>query len=630
MNSLLEEVTSDSDFKVLCQRLSEYGVTKIISYDDEWEDIGKEKTHIKREDWLEKDLFEFKELFIEEDEFSVEQFNSIREIIDFELESSKIKYILESDLSELGLLKEILNKKFNSETTIDMLKKLKELLEIVEKTTGIKWEFKSRSFFNTDINSSDERILFIIDKDMSRNQGPSDSIKQVIPDINTARPDHMDLMLVYTNDNISSLLKHEDKIKYFLNEMENINPSITEEDAHLLAYQLWPFNKTNDKNQLIKDLKKILEDASFGHSLHDYLSYKLNYRKQMNLEILKISEDAFKYLYRDTFIEGCLFTDTLQELERCIYNRVNYESIKKNDKYKQIIGIINFQANEVNNQILNDINSIEDKENNIKKYREKLVVDKYSGKLHENLSEYGIVDYSINSNLLDISCGDIFILRIKETGELKYGILINQECDLVVRFQGTGSRKIGRVAKKADLLLCDFFAIKETTKFEDLEDKLWPIKCKRDKIALDVSDKNRILSLDIKLLDLCTLNDKGQAKLNVIEDNLHLKTYHFQQYFKSIIKPWISNLENIEYLEHSYNVLYENLSQHFKGKNNHVKKEFLKFIKELEYKIEFNKNQNEFKIERVGRLERNKLLSIIQSKYHNMSRIGVPATPLIS
>lgn len=615
----------------LCQKLKDYGVSKIISYDDEWDDIENEMKVIKMEDWLDKDIYEFKNIFIEPNEMSTEEFNTLVDIIDFNLKTPKIKEIMGSELPDLKALQSLLEKKFNNnENTIAMLKKLKELLSEIEEITDIKCECKSRSFFKEDICNCDKKILFIIDKDMSKNKGPSDSIKQVIPDINIARPNKMDLMLVYTNDNINNLINHEDKIQYFLSEKENIVPAINEEDAYLLAYQLWPFKKTNDKSVLERNLNNILKDASFGHSIHDYLNLKMRYRKQMNLEILKLSGNIFNYLHKDTFVEGCLYTDTLDELERCIYNRVNFESISQNDDYKQIVGLINLVTNEVNQSILCDIDGIEDKENDISIFREGLVQSKFSEKLYENLSEYGIVDYSVNSKLLDISTGDIFQLKIKETNETKYGILINQECDLVIRFQGKSRRKIDRVSKKADLLLCDSIKIDKVTSFDDLDEKLWPIKCNKDRVALDISGKNKVLSLDIKLLDLCSLDMKGKARLEVTEENLKYRTYHFQQYFNNILRPWISKAGNLEQLKRNYLVLYENLEKHFKGQNKQVMKEFLRLIRELEYKLEFNPNINEFKIERIGRLERNYVLSIIQNKYNQMGRIGIPATPMIS
>lgn len=99
---------------------------------------------------------------------------------------------------------------------------------------------------------------------------------------------------------------------------------------------------------------------------------------------------------------------------------------------------------------------------------------------------YNVADYSINSEYNNPSMGDIYVFTEARSKKRYAGMLISQECSIVIRM----NRYPDDVRRKADELLLLLFEIVEITEesikrvSEKTEDAVWPIK---------IDEKNLIL-----------------------------------------------------------------------------------------------------------------------------------------
>ena len=131
---------------------------------------------------------------------------------------------------------------------------------------------------------------------------------------------------------------HESKIRYvdsFFKKNPAYLPNENEDSIEsktkklLLAYQLWGLNKTDEMEEFIKELNKTFKDAAFGHSLHDYLKFRVDISNEAMLDLIRIPEINFEYLYNDAFLESKPFIDILNRTHDNVSNKVYDELLAK-------------------------------------------------------------------------------------------------------------------------------------------------------------------------------------------------------------------------------------------------------------------------------------------------------------
>ncbi|MCY9661292.1 hypothetical protein P5G65_01425 [Paenibacillus chondroitinus] len=614
------EIETDVIFEQITNLIKELGVTHIFSYDDEWDMVSKEgEINVALEMGVEK--------FFEEFAFDIEEsiltflfdegVNSVQEFLDFE--SPRIK-IIKSDVIKF------LNKQRNKKVlkTLDtFLQQLNEHGIIVEKF--------SNAIFTTTIEDVQGRILFLLDMNMEESDTPKqDVVVESLLKINESRKNKLDLALVYSHENLSVYNDHSTKRTYLetaFKENEAL-PEIPTEQLYLLAYQLWAVQKTPQIEELTGTFVQALEKAAFGHSLHDYLQLKISNINDAMFELIKFPEDKFDLLYRDSFVEGQLFHHTLDKTHKSLLNKVEYEKLRGDIDYRRVVSNVLRVARASNPRLLEDMS----KEREIKDYRKKLIQKKISEKLYQNVSEFGLVDYSVNYTHQDIMTGDIFSLNLFEQGGgeevRKYGILITAICDLPLRFSEKISDGISRNENWVTLYLFDAKPVNlvvEKLKGDFAGKYIWPIMDtgQADTYYALIPTKSAI-NIDASLLDLCTLNQNGHASIATIPEGspvFDFKTYHFKEYYETHLKSWSQSIINIE----NYFSLGANPA--LRGTEDTIL-QYIPVLAGLKYSVKLDVEGQKFCAQRIGRLENSRVQKIIQGNASSISRIGTDINPL--
>lgn len=635
----------------LSKILESFNITKICSFDDDWltfnPETGRNLDIILDESKLDQNLKDFYEGFGNdftpyEDITSNENIDTVKDVL-----SSKNPDLAEL-VNECNRLLEQQQERDNPELTT-LLNILQDL-----KDKGVPFEKSDSKVDATSLKDIEGRILFLLDMNMEKRTGDKDVIIESILNINKERPQKLDIIIVYSMEKLNHYKNHETKTQYVSDILETkreilnrCNCLDNDFKKYLLPYQLWSIEKKKDKNELISFLIETLDKAAFGHSLHDYLESKIQYNKKSMLELIKIPEEMYEELYRDAFVEGELFLKVLERTQESITNRVEWEFLKTDPSYKRVITNILKVVKEKDCKILREVG-----ESNLTNYRKNVVKDKLDSKRYENISEYGLIDYSVNETFQDVSTGDLFCYRpYNEPEKLQFGIVITRDCDLVVRFPKTVST-VARKSCQITMLPCQMLQLSSEDGKKKIKDNynnknivLWPIKNIEDNSYYLLSPLlNEFVQVDSRIFDLCSLNPNGLAKINfddLLGEIQTFKTFHFNKHLNDNIRPWLEGMLKIDsYLpsltqykevaptESGIHPVNEIIAKTEKNTINLPAEILLELFIGLKYSIKFNSPMGMFDIRRVGRLEKRRTLQIIQGSVNSISEIGIPPLPL--
>ena len=124
----------------------------------------------------------------------------------------------------------------------------------------------------------------------------------------------------------------------------------------------------------------------------------------------------------------------------------------------------------------------------------------------EDFKTYIDYDYKVNEKYMTIQCGDIFEIRNN------YYVLIGQSCDLMIRTDGKRKNKIGKLIKAETV---DRNAL--PTKTTDQGGRTVFIENFKDNKSLKIFCDSEYY-IDIRLLDLCSFNENGNAEIDIYND----------------------------------------------------------------------------------------------------------------
>jgi len=613
--------------------IKQFNITNVISYDDEWGEINNNTSF--ENSFLDISINEFVSKYAidinkeQDDLISNEGFLTIRELLS--AKNEELKPVIEQ-------IKVFAN---SGERSKKVLSNLKDLLDELKESDIINYSLKNEKYSSEHVKGIAGRILFIIDINMEKIREEKDVIIDTILNINKSRHGNLDIIVIYSYEDLSAYKNHESKIQYVKNVLTHKNELLKEfkelekeTQEYLLPFQLWALKKTGERDELIKGFLSTLKKAAFGHSLHDYLYMKIKNVEKAMFELIKISEEKFEFLYKDSFIEGEIFLDILDRVTQSLISKVAFEGL--DDSFnKKVLNNILLVAKEKNKSILDDIRSMGSKA--VRKYREEIRKNKVEKETFKNISEFALIDYSVNKTYHNIVSGDIFSIDLYDSEKTIYGILITPSCDLVIRYSGDQPSEgdIKRNAKVASLLLCegteltiDHESIKKTS------NGLWPIKCFiQDKYyIIEPTAKSDIINIDIRVLDLCSLDEDGWAKLKPDENKFkEFKTFFFGKYFNNDLKPWLDKITDLSmYIPHDSNIK-DMVAATNEGIDDPAKKceeQLVDVLVGLKYSIKLNRTNDRFEIRRIGCLEMRHTFEIIQKKFNQASRVGTMSPPL--
>ncbi|MCM3715866.1 hypothetical protein M3202_17560 [Alkalihalobacillus oceani] len=590
-------------------------ISHIISYDDEWEKIDGSSYKESIKIHLEKELVDFLEDFViqcsteETDALEDEEVETVEDLLNIKAGSKLIN------------LQERVLETFSLDRKIMPLEVLKVMLEKICEDSSVVFQTVSNLKLE-EVAQKEGRILFLLDMNMEETGLSKDVIIDTITSIKQYRKNNFDLAIVYSHENLDSYKHHQSKVTY-IEEYMRKNPSVIKGDTefsksqfkYLFAYQLWGINKTNQKEELVDSFLQTIEKAAFGYSLHDYLDSRVSLTQQATSELINMPEERFELLLQDSFIEGERFVDILNRTHNSLLKKMEYQRLNSDSNYLNIIKNIISVARTRDELLIDKIG-----QQQVIKYSKNEIAKKIESGSFKDFSEFNILDYGINSIYENISTGDLFQITLHGEQVPKYAVLISASCDLPLRFPKFVTDSVNR--NENSVVLCLYDNIEVERVVHDLKDPkkseelIWPIKVDENYYVLKPC--KQIITLEDKLLDLCSLNLKGIAHLNknLIKFSRPYKSYHFQKYLEETLEPWIDSIKNIHYY-------IENATKLGDLKES----ELLPTLAGLKYNVKMNFEKDEFDLVRIGRLDKELTLKIIQGNISNLSRIGLEKVP---
>ena|GEM_PF-4184017 len=586
-------------------------ITNIVSIDNDWK---VEKNEIPLEDSLQKLISERKMSLSEE---------IIRELSnDGEIET--IKELIESPNDKLKKLRDEVQDLISREAELQPA--LKSLDEVFTKIKEFYPEIKIEKNYDTNVNFSqyENNCLFILDKNMGKEN--ADIIVDSIGIINKKGQEKNDIILIYSSENIDDYRTNQSKIAY-LDKKE-----INDEHHNLLIYKMWAIGKKGRFEELLPEMHEMLLKSMYGNALHKIIQHKLDVEQKTYSALLKIDTEELSTSIKDSFIEG---DNIVQSLDRV------YESLKKrnehlisNDLYMKSLESLIYYEREKTDEIVQD-----EVEGRYRKFRDEQLKGKLRSCL-DNASHYNIINYMVNNYYSDISTGDLFRFKLYNQPDWCYGVLVTQSCNCVIRIPGTDVKEVKRDAEQMQLLLLRGEEIKENYSADELKkirNYIWPIKINEKMLMLIPTEKT--ISIPAYVLDLCSLNSNGIANTKFDESFINkYKPYHSARYFSSfkelhLGKKFIEDGESIaDQYEELLNKLYSDVisetactieceyHNRIEVETQKIKKAVSEKTISLKYNIEFLNDS--FKIERIGRIEPQRTLIIIQDYIYKLSKTG--------
>lgn len=563
--------------------LEEYEIKNVISIDDGWSTVGELEDKIQKvgldSNITVKDFCERYEIEIDADEVT-----SYKECINI-------------PMKELETIKDIIPQTFiviceSLQLDIDAtLKTLKSILSQLEGKfnvyTGIKFE---NSYQTLDGNT-----LYILDKDMGENR--ENEFLDYIVSITDERKVYNDLVIVYSNE-VAGLLEHDKKVEYLeLNNKGN--------DLEIL-YQFWPLSKIADEMQLVSGIKEMISKSMYGKALSKMIEVKKISVEKALKDLLHINIDNLDDMIIESYIEGGKITDSFELLVDSLIKKNLLEQILSTDVLCYEKGLLRYSAKR-SEEIMkekgissgNQYNNLRDEAN-----KKKLLG---SGTLL-----YNIADYSINKEYNNPSMGDIFVFTEPRSKKKYAGMLISQECSLMIRMNKYPDN-IKRKAEEMLLLLFDIVEITEESikkAIKKLDDCIWPIKID-GKVCL-LQNTKRSMYVSPEILDLCGLNSSGKANIQFEEESLEYKSVYSREYYKDLkqivdekIKDTVAQVMQANEIENAEDTIKD-------------------MIISLAYGVEFKEN---FQMQRICKIDEKQTLHTIHEYLNGIAKIGVQVIP---
>lgn len=567
----------------LIQMLKSYEIKNIISIDDMWEPSGEKIEEKIMGIGLDSDItvkefcsqYDIEILKEEIEAYNKCQYNPVKSMKEEEIPElfSEISAILEVD----------------SESA---LKTLESVLDQLENEFNV---YKGVSF-ESDYYKLSGNTLYILDKDMGEKR--ENEFLDYILSITDERKAYNDLVIVYSNE-VAGLLEHDKKVKY----LEQNNEK--GKDLEVL-YQFWPLSKVTDVGILVSGMKEMISKSVYGKALSKMIEMKKLSIEKAFKDLLHIDMDNLDDMIIESYIEGGKFTESYELL---------IDSLIKKNLLKQIMetDVLNYEKGLLQYSEKRSKEIMEERDISSKKQYNSLRTAVNKKKLLDSGTlVYNIADYSINKEYNNPSMGDIYVFTEAKSKKKYAGMLISQECSIVIRM----IKYPDDIKRKADELLLLLFDIVEITEentkgiIQNLDECIWPIKID-EKVCL-LKNTKRSMYINSEILDLCGLNIYGKANIQIEKEALEYKSTYSRKYYKKIQERVEKKIK-----ETVLNVVQMN---EIAGIEDSIKN----MIVSLAYGVIFDGN---FELERICKIDDKQTLHIIHEYLNSIAKIGLQVIP---
>lgn len=474
---------------------------------------------------------------------------------------------------------------------------LKVLKDLLEQLAGQgKFDIYSGVKFEDDYKKLAGNTLYILDKDMGKNR--ENEFLGYILSILNQRTNNNDLIIIYSNE-VSVLLNHQEKLQY----LESCD---TEENELAILYQFWPLSKSGDEDRLISGIKEMVSKSMYGRALSKMIEVKRISVEKAFKDLLQINIDNLDDMIIDAYVEGGKITDSYELLMESFIKKNVWEQIKESGVLEYEKELLQYGTKRVKEILTEKKIESKNKYGNLRN-------ESVKKKLLESTSIlYNIADYSINQRYENPAMGDIYVFTEARSKKRYAGMLISQECSMMIRMESFPD-KIGRKANELLLLLFDVIEITEENVkrfIKKSNDCIWPIKINEKTCLLEGIKRSMYVRPEV--LDLCGLNSSGEARLQFDVKNLDYKSVYSQEYYKNFGQDVGRKIQEI-----SEQVIQAN---GIESPESNIKN----LIISLAYGIEFD---GDFKMQRICKIDDKQALHIIHEYLNNIAKIGLQVMP---
>lgn len=571
--------------------LKEYEIKNVISIDDGWDDTNSVKDKMEKQSLPE-------DITIEEycDEYLIEIVHE---------ENSQYEIVKDRHLKDIELfVQEIPETYAEICRTLDVkldssLQKLQIVLEEISESGKI-------NVYN-DVKFKDEyqelqgNSLYILDKNMG--VGKEDEVIEYISDIIQTRKKYNDLVIIYSAE-VKDLLTHEKKLQY-LNEHDDIK-----EKELFILYQFWPLEKVIDENQLINGMKKMISKSVYGKALSEIVFNKKLAIDKAFTDLLQVDIDNLDDMIIEAYIEGEKITESYESLIDSLIRRNELDLINSSDVLSCQKGLLQY-GEKRSGEILEEQKIVSNSKYD--KFRKRYEKKKLQDSVHKDVMLYNVANYSVNQKYINPSMGDIYVFKDARNNQKCAGMLISQECSIIIRKDKFNEAPM-RNANELLLLLFDIVEISDSNIDDNMLNKLdccvWPIKID-EQICL-LKNKNKSMYIKPEILDLCSMNSDGKAKISFDKEALQYKSVHAKEYYKNFDSAMKKKIDNAVQTVIDANII--------KRKDANIRKMIVSFV----YGIMYRDN---FELQRICRVNEKHSLHIIHDYLKGIEKIGLPLVP---
>lgn len=567
--------------------LKKYDIKNIVSVDDKWFTPEKLEEIIRAQGI--------------EEEISLKEYCSIYEIDVSENEKKQFRELQNESLKDLDKIKNkipetypliIESLSFQQDTSLMTLEAVLDRLA-EDRQFNVCKEFK----FSANVRKMEGNTLYILDKDMGGDQ--EDGFLEYIVSIIEVRKETRDLIIVYSNE-VSGLLTHEQKVEY----LKSKNRKAQELS---ILYQFWPISKITDEKKLIEQMTEMTSKSVYGKALGRMVEVKQLSINQALEELIQIDINNLDNMIIDSYIEGEKITDTYEGLIDSLIKKNTSENLLSSDWLSYEKELLRYEAERGKRLLV-----LEGVETNKKynKFRRDCKKKKVLESANKKVLHYSIADYSVNKRYENPNMGDIYLFTESKNNKEYAGLLISQQCNMVIR-----KDDYTKLAKRKDMdfliLLYDKIEINEDSvnkedKGNKLDAHIWPIKIDEKMYLLKSIGKS--IYIDSALMDLCGLNSEGTADSRYDATALNYKSAFSQEFYCKFKDDFQKRLDDIG----SKAIRQCGIDKD----NSNIRNMAISLTFGIVY-------DNTFSLRRICRLDEKRTLHIIHEYLGNIGRIGV-------
>jgi hypothetical protein len=593
----------NAELTKIIELLSDLQIKNVVSIDDEWN--GNDKLSIYNKTSIESFCSTFQIDLTEDEEVELSNSGDIQ----------TIEQLLLTEINELEELKDRVRGVFLNLTLDPTLESLNSLLESIASQVNV---YRYSNIAQQIFQELQGRTLFIIDRNMEKVHGSKDALVEFLLSINKDRAiENLDLIIVYSGEDNRDYVSFDTKVRYIDDKLRAISPISSddiEEIAGLMSYQLWAIDKTHSEEILKEKLLDTITQSFLGHSIYYYLRNHLEVHKKVARKIIYQANQNMQDLSLSALIEGEHFVESFNRARDCLLsndfsnNQISHAITKNIIKAEKRASL----------KLVNEEGSWQNKK------KARLASIKDNGH-YLSVAKHGVVDYMVNNLYKDIATGDIFEFEFITSDfalDTALGLIITPECDCIIRGYPP-KRKV----KEFRVLLLEKKLLSSLTpkQLADVSITLWPFYINSDYYLLERT-KN-IITIDARVLDLCTLNKRGDAIFDYgdINEALEFKTHHSNDFLKKELPLWKSQLQQyVSKREELMMGALEEAAAENDGVTSRISESFMHETITDFYKIVFKKitDKDGFNIRRVGRLEPRRTLELIQEITNHSGRTG--------